>query len=214
MYHWNDFINKTISILNKFKKNETAPLVPFFSKDYYNSPNICFGDYTYGKPCIFQWDEKTKLVVGKFCSIAGEVKIYLGGNHRVDWITTYPFNSLPDYFPELLEIKGHPGTKGDVTIGNDAWLANSCVILSGVSIGDGAVVGANSVVSKNIGAYEVYAGNPAKFIKNRFSDSDISKLLEMKWWDWEIGNIKKVGELLCSEKIDELYDYYSLNIKK
>lgn len=179
-----------------------------FSKDCNYPSNVFFGDFTYGYPKIYSWGEGTKLKIGKFCSIAGDVKIYLGGNHRIDWITTYPFNRLPDYFPESRNIEGHPSSKGDVNIGNDVWLGDSCVILSGINIADGAVIGANSIVTKDIGPYEVYAGNPARFIKKRFSDDDISRLLEMKWWNWEISQIRKCNHILCSGKIIELYEHY------
>ena len=210
----NGLIEKVISLLKKAKQNEPQPSqTPFFSKDIKYLQEVSFGDYTYGQPIVYSFGEPTKLKVGKFCSIAGDVRIYLGGNHRMDWITTYPFNSLPESFPESTNIKGHPVSKGDVVIGNDVWLGGSCVILSGVTIGDGAVVGTNSVVTKNIGPYEVYVGNPARFIKKRFSDSDISKLLEMKWWDWELKDIKRINKVLCSEKIDELYDFYCSLLK-
>jgi acetyltransferase-like isoleucine patch superfamily enzyme len=210
---WNSILNKLISIINKLKRKKIVQDKPFFSKEYTHSNNIFFGDFTYGNPDVLQWDEGTKLNVGKFCSIAGNVKIFLGGNHRSDWISTYPFNSLSKFFPDSVNIKGHPFSKGDVIIGNDVWLADSCVILSGVTIGDGAIVGANSVVSKNIEPYQIYAGNPAKLIKNRFDENDITMLLEMKWWNWEIEHVKSVGNLLCSNNITELYEYFCSNIK-
>jgi acetyltransferase-like isoleucine patch superfamily enzyme len=210
---WNKILNKLISIINKMKKKEALENNPFFSKDYTHSNNIVFGDFTYGNPEILQWNEGTRLNVGKFCSIAGNVKIFLGGNHRADWLSTYPFNSLSKFFPESVDIKGHPISKGDVLIGSDVWLADSCVILSGVKIGHGAIVGANSVVSKDIEPYQIYAGNPAKLIRNRFDESDTSKLLEMKWWDWETQHIKSVTNLLCSDNISGLYDYFCKNIK-
>lgn len=211
---WNKVLNKFISIINKLKTKETVKDTTFFSKDYPHTDNVFFGDFTYGNPDILQWNEGTKLTIGKFCSIAGNVKIFLGGNHRADWISTYPFNSLPNIFPDLVNVKGHPSSKGDVIIGNDVWLADSCVILSGVNIGDGAIVGANSVVSKNIEPYQVYAGNPAKLVRTRFEESDITKLVEMKWWDWEIEHIKSVGNILCNNNINALYEYFCANIKE
>jgi acetyltransferase-like isoleucine patch superfamily enzyme len=213
MSAWNKILNYIILLLKKLTVKDQLSTIPFFSKDFANGKNVSFGDFTYGSPVIFSWDESTKLKVGKFCSIAAEVKIYLGGNHRIDWVTTYPFSYLNTYFPRFSNIKGHPSSKGDVIIGNDVWLGGSCVILSGVTIGDGAVIGANAVVTKNIGPYEVYAGNPARFIKKRFSDAEIMKLLEMKWWNWDLDHINSCNQLLCSGRIDELYKYYCTTLR-
>ena len=209
----NRIIDKIIYLLTRLKNKEVSIKPRFFSKDFNYSQNVSFGEYTYGNPSVIQWDEKTKLDVGKFCSIASDVKIILGGNHRSDWTTTYPFNNLPDHFPELAHIPGAILSKGNINIGNDVWLASSCVILSGVTIGNGAVVGANSVVSRNIGPYEIHVGNPATFVRNRFSESHIIMLNEMEWWNWDIDVIVNEGDLLCSSKIDELYDFFKKNIR-
>ena len=207
----NRIIDKIIHLILNLK-NKNVPIEPcFFSKDFKYSQNITFGDYTYGNPNVIQWDEKTKLNVGKFCSIANDVKIYLGGNHHSEWATTYPFNNIPNHFPSLSYIPGATFSKGDVNIGSDVWLASTCVILSGVTIGNGAVVGANSVVSKNIGAYEIFVGNPATFVRKRFSDKHILMLNEMEWWNWDIETIINKGDLLCSSNIDQLYEFYLMN---
>ena len=213
MYIKNKIIEKVIFFLVKFKNKPVLIKPHFFSKDFNYRPNVTFGEYTYGNPNVIQWDENTKLNVGKFCSIADDVKIILGGNHRTDWATTYPFNNLPDHFPQVTHIPDAIISKGNINIGNDVWLASSCVILSGVTIGNGAVVGANSVVSRNIGPYEIHVGNPATFVKNRFSASHILMLNEMEWWNWNIDIIRDKGDLICSSKIDELYYYFKKNIK-
>jgi acetyltransferase-like isoleucine patch superfamily enzyme len=159
----------------------------FYTKDilrnhkYYRFFDI--GDYTYGNPTVPCWGEGAKLRIGKFCSIAPEVVIFLGGNHRTDWITTYPFTVLKDEWPEAAEISGHPSTKGDVIIGKDVWIGFGATILSGVKIGDGSVIGARSVVTNEIHLYAVVTGNPAKEKKKRFSAAIIEKLLEMGWRD-------------------------------
>jgi len=165
---------------------------------------VSIGDYTYGKPKVLHWGEDAKLKIGKFCSIADEVVIFLGGNHRTDWVTTYPFPVLVSDWPEAGLIKGHPGTKGDVVVGNDVWIGYGATILSGTVIGDGAVIGARSVVTKNVEAYAIVAGNPAREIKKRFNQSQIERLLEIKWWEWSIEKIKKNIKLLCSGDIDNL----------
>jgi acetyltransferase-like isoleucine patch superfamily enzyme len=165
-----------------------------------NCSYISVGEYTYGIPSVFYWGENAILKMGKFCSIASYVFIYLGGNHRSDWISTYPF---PVFFPEAHHIKGHPATKGDVIIGNDVWIGNSAVILSGVTIGDGSVIGANAVVTKNVSPYSIVVGNPAREVKKRFSEEEVEILLKIKWWDWSIQKIKENLESICCNNIKQ-----------
>jgi len=167
--------------INRIKqwKRRSSP----YTKDKLIGSRFSIGEYTYGRPAVLEFQENTQLIIGKYCSIAPNVKIFLGGNHRVDWMTTYPFSDWPDEFPTAKGISGHPATKGDVVIGNDVWIGHSCIILSGVSIGDGAVLAAGSVVSKNIGSYEIWGGNPARFIRKRFSEDVIQRLIVIKWWD-------------------------------
>jgi acetyltransferase-like isoleucine patch superfamily enzyme len=162
------------------------------------------GDFTYGQPEVLEFGEGSRLVIGRFCSIAKDVKILLGGNHRTDWVTTYPFPAIPDRWPSAREILGHPISKGDVTIGNDVWIGTGATILSGVTIGDGAVIGANAVVAKDIEPYAIMAGNPAKVIRMRFADSTIRALCRIQWWNWPIEEIQKNVSLLCSDNFDEL----------
>lgn len=170
------------------------------------------GDFTYGSPNIFDvsnYDDvatmPTKLKIGKFCSLGPNLLIILGSEHRSDWISTYPFNALNNKFRY---IKGHPSTKGDITIENDVWIGANVTILSGVKIGNGAIIGANSLVSKDVLPYSIFSGNPAKFIKFRFDAEVIKRLEEISWWDLPIEDIEQKIELLQSDKIAEF-----LNIK-
>jgi acetyltransferase-like isoleucine patch superfamily enzyme len=192
------FIKKRL--INKKYVNDT------FTNEIIKGPNIFIGNYTYGMPQILIYDSNSSLIIGKFCSFGGDIKIYLGGNHRTDWISTYPFNSFKFAFPEFHNrIKGHPQSKGDVIIGNDVWVGNNSIILSGVSVGDGAVIGANSVVTKTIGAYEIWAGNPARFIRKRFDDEKINFLTKIAWWNWEIKKIKENVLLLNNDNVEEFF---------
>lgn len=150
------------------------------------------GDYTYGKPKPLEWGVDGKLIIGKYCSIADDVTILLGGNHRIDWVTTYPFSALADTWPEARGVVGHPHTNGDVRIGNDVWLGRGSTIMSGVTIGDGAVVASCSVVTKDVAPYAIVGGNPAKHIKYRFSETEIAALLNLKWWDWPEKYVRSV----------------------
>jgi len=120
----------------------------------------------------------------------------LGGNHRTDWATTYPFGRV---FSRKLggeDIVGHPSTKGDVVVGNDVWLAQGCVILSGVTIGSGAVVSTKAVVSKDVPPYTIVAGNPARPVQQRFSDEIVELLLELRWWDLDTQQIREIAPLI------------------
>lgn len=160
------------------------------------------GEFSYGAPTVMEWGEGAKLYVGRFCSFASNVVIFLGGNHKTQWVSTYPFSALGEVWSEAAEIEGHPATKGDVVIGNDVWIGHGVTILSGVSIGDGAVLGAGAMISKDVAPYSIVAGNPARMIKKRFSESQIEALLELKWWEWDMLKIKKFLPLLCSENIE------------
>lgn len=170
------------------------------------------GKYTYGKPYILDWEDGTKLEIGKFCSIADNVTIILGGNHRTDWISTYPFPVVSDLWKKASPITGHPSSKGDIKIGNDVWIGYGSTLLSGITIHDGAVVAACSVVTKSVPAYTIVGGNPARVIGRRFKKKYIRKLLLIKWWDWDKELIEKNVELICSSRIEEFIEK-SHNVK-
>lgn len=162
----------------------------------WTNPNIEVGDFTYGIPIVRTWGENAKLHIGKFCSIADNVQILLGGEHHTEWCTTYPFDVLLD--------KAITKTKGDVWIGNDVWIGQDVKIMSGVSIGDGAVIGAGTVVAGDVQPYAVMVGNPARQIKWRFGRPYIVALQKLQWWDWYVEKIAEAMPLLMSDDIDGL----------
>jgi acetyltransferase-like isoleucine patch superfamily enzyme len=174
----------------------------------YESENVEIGDFSYGYPDIQQYGGKLKI--GKFCSFAPNVKIMLGGEHRTDWCTTYPFNAL---MPEFSYIDGHPFSKGDITIGNDVWIGSDVTILSGVTIGDGSVIAANACVTQNVEPYTIVGGIPAKPIKKRFCDEEIKRLLRIRWWDWKWEEIWQVIPVLQSNSLNELFDFYEEKVR-
>lgn len=167
-----------------------------FIKNTVNNPQIVIGDYTYyDDPVDSENFERNvlylypaigdKLVIGKFCAIARDVKFIMNGaNHKMSGLSTYPFqifgNGWESVMPSLQDLP----LKGDTVVGNDVWLGYESVVMPGVRIGHGAIVAARSVVASNVEPYAIVAGNPAKPIRKRFSEAAIDKLLAIAWWDW------------------------------
>ncbi len=174
----------------------------------YNVGNsrVQIGRYTYGtkKVAILQWREGANLTIGSFCSVSGRMTVYLGGNHRVDWGTTYPFGHVFVGAFGGRDITGHPHTNGDVTIGNDVWIGMNVTVMSGVTIGDGAVIAANSTVGKSVGPYEIWGGNPARLIKPRFPEGIARRLHALRWWDCSVGTIRELAPLLSVPPDDHI----------
>ncbi|WP_040255742.1 CatB-related O-acetyltransferase [Rickettsia hoogstraalii] len=204
-----------------------------FIKDHVKSKHIIAGDYSYYSgyyhgttfdDCVmyldaednrYKLDEIDKLIIGKFCSIATGVKFMMGGTqgHNYNWIASYPLDSFDEDFDnyETIPPKAYR-LKGDTVLGNDVWIGAESMIMPGVKIADGAIVGARSLVIKNIGAYEIWGGNPAKLIKKRFSDNDIAKLLQIKWWDWNDDKIKQNLSLLRDSNVEALWKKFKTDL--
>jgi len=153
------------------------------------------GKWSYGTPKVIRWRSNQILEVGKFCSFAEDTVIMLGGEHHSEFVSTFPFGR---FFDEKFS-DNHEWTRGNVRIGNDVWIGRGALILSGVAIGDGAIVGAESVVAKDIPPYAVVVGNPARVIRKRFDDEIIEALLRIRWWDWSDEKVRiGVPELMSS----------------
>jgi virginiamycin A acetyltransferase len=180
-----------------------------FLKNSIKNPNIIVGDFTYyddfkdvsnfEKNVKYHFDFiGDKLIMGKFCMIASGVTFIMnGGNHLTEATTAYPFAIFGGDWQHAMEGKSYP-SKGDTIIGNDVWIGHDATIMPGVQIGDGAIIAAKAVVTKDVEPYTIVGGNPVKPIKKRFSDATISKLLQLKWWDWDIEQITKNVEKLTS----------------
>ncbi len=202
------FINNTASIrslINRFYKSFyyrflVEPTIFLNKNPYYK--NFKIGDYTYGSPelspLIVSNSTFSYLEIGKFCSFGYNVMIFLGGNHRTDWVTTYPFCA---FFDEASHLEQFSQLDGKVYIGNDVWIGEGATIMAGVKIGNGAVIGTKSVVTKDVEAYTIVAGNPAKVIRKRFDDYIINKLEIIQWWEWDISKILEYQDLLLNENI-------------
>ncbi len=200
-------------------KDQKFPLVNYkrlcFLKNIIKNPNIIVGDYTYyddfenvgnfEKNVKYHFDFiGDKLIIGKFCMIASDVSFIMNGaNHLTNAISSYPFAIFGNDWADAMSGKSYP-TKGDTIIGNDVWIGYKAMIMPGIKIGDGAIIATNSMITKNVEPYSIIGGNPAKEIKKRFSDKEISELLEIKWWDWDIEKITKNVRNLTENNIDKL----------
>lgn len=167
--------------------------------------NYDVGVGTYGYPEVVFYDAGATLQIGKYCSIAPNVTILLGGEHHHDWVSSYPFSLM---FDEAKGREGYPFSKGDVNIGNDVWIGYDAIVLSGVSIGDGAVVAARSVVTRDVKPFEIVAGIPAKVLRCRFSAEDIEALSRIAWWNWTDDQIRSAWHLIQSPNIQEFITRY------
>lgn len=167
-------------------------------------PQYEFGIGSYGLPEVHDWQEGSTLKIGAYCSIAEGVQIFLGGHHRADWVTTFPF---PAFLGEAAHISGYNGTRGDVVIGSDVWLCTNSSILSGVTIGHGAVVAAGALVTRDVPPYAVVGGNPATFIRWRFPEEVRAELLQTAWWTWPEAEVRGAVEALCSDDIEAFLAY-------
>ena len=185
-----------------------------FLKNLIKSPKIIVGDYSYyddpiepenfERNVLYHYGSE-KLIIGKFCAIATNVKFIMNGaNHKLNGISTYPFPIFGNGWETAMNLLIELPSKGDTVIGNDVWIGYESVIMPGVKIGDGAVIAAKSVVVKDISPYTVVGGNPAHPIKQRFSDAEVAQLLKIRWWDWEIDKISRNVTIIMQSDIQAL----------
>lgn len=203
---------------------------PFRGKpiaDQITNPNIIVGRYSYysgyyhghsfddcARYLMPDRNDVDRLIVGSFCSIGTGVSFMMAGNqgHRHEWISSFPFA----YMFEVPEFHGASNgylAAGDTVIGNDVWIGAEAMIMPGITVGDGAVIGSRALVTKDVEPYSIIGGSPAKEIRKRFSSEEIEMLLEMKWWDWKLKDLKEVMPLMCRSDIKALYAYYTKNVK-
>lgn len=155
----------------------------------FNFDNVIVGNYSYGHLYVEQWNDfSKKLLIGNFCSIASGVKFFLDGEHNKSFITTYPVNSV--FFHKQEEIGV---SKGNIVIEDDVWIGSNCLILSGVTIGKGAIIAAGSVVTKDVPPYAIYTTN--RIIKYRFSQEIIEELLKIDFSKIDDAYIKKFPDI-------------------
>ncbi|HMP30547.1 MAG TPA: CatB-related O-acetyltransferase [Saprospiraceae bacterium] len=186
-----------------------------FLKNIIKNPNIIVGDYTYYDDfeSVENFEKNVKyhfefigdkLNIGKFCMIASDVKFIMNGaNHLTKAISSYPFAIFGHGWENAMDGKEYPH-KGEIIIGNDVWIGYNATIMAGVTVGDGAIIAANATVIKDVAPYTIVGGNPAQQIKKRFDEDTISKLLSLKWWDWDIEKITQNIKTLTGNDIELL----------
>jgi len=175
-----------------------------FTRDAIKHPNVHIGEYSYGVPEILISKGAT-VTIGKFCSIAPGVHISASSGHRTDWVSTYPFALLNNWFPAAAGREDEARKlKGDIHIGHDVWIGRNALILPGVTLGHGAIIAANTVVTKNVPAYHLMAGNPGIVKRARFPLPEIAALLDLKWWDWPIEKIQANAAALADSSVNRL----------
>lgn len=183
--------------------------------------NIIVGDFTYFSDRDFEGQVQhhydfygDKLIIGKFCQLAKGVQFIMNGaNHQRDCVSTFPFYIFGGWGEQVPPL-GRMSSRGDTVIGNDVWLGQNAVILPGVHIGDGAIIGLDSVVASNLEPYTVAVGNPARAVRRRFDDGLIELLLKFRWWDRPIAEIRELIPLLHSNNLEMVREVLSQRLKE
>jgi virginiamycin A acetyltransferase len=187
-----------------------------FIQNTVKNPNIIIGDYTYyddpedsenfERNVLYHFPfEGDRLIIGKFCALARGVKFIMNGaNHQLDGFSTYPFFGFQAGWEKVLPQPGELPSKGDTIVGNDVWIGYEAVILPGIKIGDGAIIAAKSVVTRDVAPYTIVGGNPARLIRQRFEDDVIRALLEIAWWNWDAEKITLNLEKIVAADIEAL----------
>lgn len=173
---------------------------------------LTIGRHTYGSPRIevFRGSE-SKVTIGSFCSISRGVVFVTGGVHPVHWVSTFPFRIR--FGTERAYADGMPASNGPIVVGSDVWIGTEAMILSGVSVGHGAVIAARAVVTRDVPAYAIVGGVPARVIKMRFPEDVVKELLRIKWWTWDDERIREVVPLLSSGDVVRFVSEYGVKLK-
>jgi len=180
-----------------------------YVKPTIRNPNILVGEFTYIADSEFESHVThhypwlgDKLVIGRFCQIAAGVEFVMNGaNHQMNAVSTFPFYTLEGWNMKPPAMEDLP-LKGDTVIGNDVWIGQNAVILPGVHVGDGAIIGANSVVGSDVAPYTIVVGNPAKVLRKRFDEELIDLMLQFRWWDKSIEEINGLIPVLTNSDLE------------
>lgn len=202
---------------------------PFSGKslaEQVTNPNIIVGKHSYysgyyhnhsfddcARYLLADRDDVDKLIIGNYCSIGSGAVFMMAGNqgHQHNWLSTFPFFYQDN--ENFADAKDGYEKSGDTVIGNDVWIGTEAMIMSGVTVGNGAIIASRAVVTKDVEAYSIVGSNPARHIRYRFTESEIAKLQEMQWWLWSDQQVKCAMKLMCSANICGLYKYWQNQIR-
>ncbi|GEA51542.1 type B-5 chloramphenicol O-acetyltransferase CatB9 [Vibrio inusitatus NBRC 102082] len=202
-----------------------SPFIGKTLKEQVTNPNIIVGDHSYysgyyhkhsfddcARYLLPDRDDVDKLIIGSYCSIGSGAVFMMAGNqgHQLQWASTFPFFYQDN--ENFMDASDGFERSGDTVIGNDVWIGTEAMIMSGVNVGDGAIIASRAVITKDVEAYSIVGSNPAKHIRYRFNERQRALLLEMKWWEWSELHIKGAMKLLCSSDIESLYEYWKASI--
>ena len=181
-----------------------------FLKPIVKSDKIDVGDYTYyddsDDPLAFEERNvlygygPERLVIGRYCALAEGVRfVMVGANHAILGPSTFPFGIFGgDWADTTMDLVMSAPSRGDTVVGNDVWLGYRSVVMPGVTVGDGAIVAAGSVVTGDVPAYAIVGGNPARVLRSRYDDADVERLLRAAWWDWPVELVTEHARTIMS----------------
>ncbi|GLZ31249.1 acetyltransferase [Lentzea sp. NBRC 105346] len=185
-------------------------------KTLVKNPQIQVGEYTYyddpehaeefeHRNVLYNYGAEN-LIIGRYCAIAAETRFIMSGaNHSTKGVSTFPFTIFGGEWAErTLDIALDIPSRGDTVVGNDVWIGYRAIIMPGVHIGDGAIIATGAVVTSDVPPYTVVGGNPAKVVKQRYSDEDIERLLRVKWWDWPVEKVTRHLRVLMAGTPEEI----------
>jgi virginiamycin A acetyltransferase len=187
-----------------------------FLKPLIQSPNIVVGDYTYyddpDDPTAFERENvlyafgPERLVIGKFCALATGARFLMAGaNHPTVGVSTFPFAIFGGAWRErTADLIYDLPSRGDTIVGNDVWIGYRAIIMPGVCLGDGAIVAAGAMVTRDVPPYGIVAGNPARLVRTRFDEADIERLLRAAWWDWPVERITEHAQTIMAGRPEEI----------
>ncbi|MFS0696201.1 CatB-related O-acetyltransferase [Streptomyces nitrosporeus] len=180
----------------------TSPLIEVGEYSYYDDPDDATAFET--RNVLYHYGPE-KLVIGRFCALATGVRFLMNGaNHRMDGPSTFPFPMLGGSWADHADLLASLPSRGDTVVGHDVWLGNGATVMPGVRIGNGAIVAAGAVVTRDVPDYCVVGGNPAAPIRMRYSDADVARLLAVAWWDWPAEHLTAHIRTVMSGSVDEL----------
>lgn len=179
------------------------------AREHLADGTLVLGTQTYAAPRVWKFKGDTnRVIIGNWSSIAPDADFYVGGMHPIHWVSMYGIREMFDlpgaYGDEM------PMSKGDIVVGSDCWVTNKTTILSGVTIGDGAVVGTQAVVTKDVPPYAIVAGNPARVIGQRFGDEQVAALLRIRWWDWPVETVLERVDLLNGGSVEAFIERFDV----